>query len=40
MSGREQQYVQQVFDSNWIAPPGPLLNPKPCDGLATLGEPM
>lgn len=23
MSGREQQYVQQVFDSNWIAPLGP-----------------
>jgi len=23
MSGREQRYVQQVFDSNWIAPLGP-----------------
>lgn len=23
MSGREQQYVQEVFDSNWIAPLGP-----------------
>ena len=23
MSGREQQYVQDVFDSNWIAPLGP-----------------
>jgi hypothetical protein len=22
MSGREQGYVQQVFDSNWIAPLG------------------
>lgn len=23
MSGREQRYVQEVFDSNWIAPLGP-----------------
>ena len=23
MSGREQQYVREVFDSNWIAPLGP-----------------
>jgi dTDP-4-amino-4,6-dideoxygalactose transaminase len=23
MSGREQQYVQQAFDSNWVAPLGP-----------------
>ena len=38
MSGREQGYVQQVFDSNWIAPLGPLLNPKPCDRLATMGK--
>jgi pyridoxal phosphate-dependent aminotransferase EpsN len=23
MSGREQQYVREVFASNWIAPLGP-----------------
>jgi hypothetical protein len=40
MSGREQQYVQQVFASNWIEPLGPLLDPKPCDGLATMDEMM
>ena len=26
MSGREQQYVQAAFESNWIAPVGPNLN--------------
>jgi hypothetical protein len=24
--------------SNWIAPLGPLLDPKPCDRLATIGK--
>jgi hypothetical protein len=40
MSGREAPLVQLVFASNWIAPLGPLLDPKPCDGLATMGEMM
>ena len=26
MSGLEQQYIQTVFDSNWIAPLGPQVN--------------
>ena len=26
MSGREQQYIAEVFDSNYIAPVGPHLN--------------
>lgn len=26
MSGREQGYVREVFDSNWIAPLGPQMN--------------
>jgi hypothetical protein len=38
MSGLEAPLVQEVFTSNWIAPLGPLLDPKPCDGLATIGE--
>ena len=26
MSGREQEYVNQVFEQNWIAPVGPHLD--------------
>ena len=26
MGGKEQEYVQQAFDGNWIAPIGPNLN--------------
>lgn len=40
MGGLEQTLVQETFVSNWIAPLGPLLDPKPCDGLATMGEMM
>jgi len=40
MSGREQGYVQQVFDSNWIAPLGSLLDFELRNGLATVEEMM
>jgi hypothetical protein len=40
VSGLEQQLVQETFTPNWIAPLGPLLDSKPCDGLATMGEMM
>jgi len=38
MSGLEAPLVQEVFASNWIAPLEPLLDPKPCDRLATMGK--
>lgn len=39
MSGREQQYVQQVFDSNWIAPLGPQVNAFEAEFAAAVGAP-
>ncbi|MBE2233833.1 MAG: DegT/DnrJ/EryC1/StrS family aminotransferase [Anaerolinea sp.] len=37
MSGREQQYVQQVFDSNWIAPLGPQVDAFEAEFAAAVG---
>ena len=39
MSGREQQYVQQVFDSNWIAPLGPQVDAFEAEFAAAVGAP-
>ncbi len=39
MSGREQQYVQQVFDSNWIAPLGPQVDAFETEFAAAVGAP-
>jgi pyridoxal phosphate-dependent aminotransferase EpsN len=40
LSGREQNSVQQVFASNWIAPLGPQVGSVLYDALATMGELM
>ena len=37
MSGREQGYVQEVFDSNWIAPLGPQVDAFEAEFAATVG---
>ena len=39
MSGREQGYVQQVFDSNWIAPLGPQVDAFEAEFAAMVGAP-
>ncbi len=39
MSGREHMYVQQVFDSNWIAPLGPQVDAFEAEFAATVGAP-
>jgi pyridoxal phosphate-dependent aminotransferase EpsN len=39
MAGREQQYVQQVFESNWIAPLGPQVDAFEREFAATVGAP-
>ena len=39
MSGREQAYVQQVFDSNWIAPLGPQVDAFEREFAAAVGVP-
>jgi len=39
MSGREQGYVQQVFDSNWIAPLGPQVDAFEAEFAAAVGAP-
>ena len=39
MSGREQQYVQEVFDSNWIAPLGPQVDAFEREFAAVVGAP-
>ena len=38
MSGSEQQYIQQAFDTNWVAPLGPNVNEFESDIAAYLGE--
>ena len=37
MSGREQGYVREVFDSNWIAPLGPQVDAFEAEFAATVG---
>lgn len=39
MSGREQQYVQEVFASNWIAPLGPQVDAFEAEFAAAVGAP-
>jgi dTDP-4-amino-4,6-dideoxygalactose transaminase len=39
MSGRERQYVQEVFDSNWIAPLGPQVDAFEHEFAAAVGAP-
>jgi dTDP-4-amino-4,6-dideoxygalactose transaminase len=39
LSGREQGYVQQVFDSNWIAPLGPQVDAFEAEFAAAVGAP-
>jgi dTDP-4-amino-4,6-dideoxygalactose transaminase len=39
MSGREQQLVQEVFDSNWIAPVGPQVDAFEQEFAAAVGAP-
>ncbi len=39
MSGREQQYVREVFDSNWIAPLGPQVDAFEAEFAAVVGAP-
>lgn len=39
MSGRERQYVQDVFDSNWIAPVGPQIDAFEAEFVAAVGAP-
>lgn len=39
MSGREAEYVQQVFESNWIAPLGPMVDAFEQDFAAAVGVP-
>lgn len=39
MSGREHMYVQQVFDSNWIAPLGPMVDAFEAEFAAMVGAP-
>ena len=39
MSGREAEYVRQVFDSNWIAPLGPMVDAFERDFAAAVGVP-
>jgi pyridoxal phosphate-dependent aminotransferase EpsN len=39
MSGREQGYVQEVFDSNWIAPLGPQVDAFEAEFAAAVGAP-
>ena len=38
MSGKEQQYIQEAFDTNWIVPLGPNVNGFEDDIRAFLGE--
>lgn len=38
MSGKEQQYIQEAFDTNWIVPLGPNVNDFEDDIRAFLGE--
>lgn len=37
MSGREHMYVQQAFDSNWVAPLGPMVDAFEAEFAATVG---
>ncbi|MCB0236437.1 MAG: DegT/DnrJ/EryC1/StrS family aminotransferase, partial [Anaerolineae bacterium] len=39
MSGQEAEYVRQVFDSNWIAPLGPMVDAFERDFAAAVGVP-
>jgi dTDP-4-amino-4,6-dideoxygalactose transaminase len=39
MSGRERRYVQDVFDSNWIAPLGPQVDAFEAEFAAAVGTP-
>jgi pyridoxal phosphate-dependent aminotransferase EpsN len=38
MSGLEQAYVQQVFESNWIAPLGPMVDAFEADPSTNSGQ--
>ena len=38
MSGREQQYIQEAFDTNWVVPLGPNVNGFEEDLQAFVGE--
>ncbi len=38
MSGREQKYIQQAFDENWIVPQGPNVNAFEDEMITYLGE--
>ena len=39
MSGLEQQFVQETFASNWIAPPGPQVDAFEAEFAAAVGAP-
>ena len=39
MSGLEQQYVQETFESNWIAPLGPQVDAFEAEFAAAVGAP-
>ncbi len=38
MSGNEQQYIQEAFDTNWVVPLGPNVNGFEADLEAYMGE--
>ncbi|MFZ1599180.1 MAG: DegT/DnrJ/EryC1/StrS family aminotransferase, partial [Anaerolineae bacterium] len=40
MSGLEQQYAQEVFASNWIAPLGPQVDAFEAEFAAAVGAPF
>ena len=38
MSGKEQQFIQEAFDTNWVVPLGPNVNGFEADLEAFVGE--
>jgi dTDP-4-amino-4,6-dideoxygalactose transaminase len=38
MGGKEKEYVQEAFDTNWIAPLGPNVNGLEADLASYLGD--
>ena len=38
MGGKEQQFIKEAFDTNWVAPLGPNVNDFETDLAAFIGE--